>query len=53
MTYPPSSSDFPLVRFAGVGVAGLEGQTADPRGWVGDSAPALLSRQGLAVNRSH
>ncbi|XP_028364866.1 protein canopy homolog 3 isoform X1 [Phyllostomus discolor] len=27
MTYPPSSSDFPLVRFAGVGVAGLEGRT--------------------------
>lgn len=38
MTYLPSSSDFPLVRCAGVGVAGLEGRTTDHWGWEGDSA---------------
>lgn len=40
MTYLPSSSDFPLVRCAGVGVAGLEGRTTDPLGLGGGLSPS-------------
>lgn len=40
MTYLPSSSDFPLVRCAGVGLAGLEGRNTDPLGLGGELTPS-------------